>query len=293
MRQKDDRGSLYLLTALVLGIILGLIYGWWIDPVYYTTTDPKLLRSDFKDRYRALIATAFLVNQDIGLAQKRLELLGDEDSVVALTLQAQRAIAENRSEAEIQALSYLMMALSQGEINPNQLPILPTPTFTTTTTSTITPTKTPIFTATPVIQPESQATASILTSTVETKAPSDAITETVPTEVVFALYEQTLICTHPQNEPLLQIETLDTLGNPVPGVEILIRRKDNEDAERFFTGLKPDVGLGYADFIMLPDVSYLLWLGEGEQPVELAPPICETDSGSDVWGIWKLIFIQP
>ena len=76
----ENRGPWYLLTGLVLGIALGLIYAWVFQPVtvYRYGLRPPL-RGDFKDQYRALIAAAYLGNGDLLRARARLELLKDED----------------------------------------------------------------------------------------------------------------------------------------------------------------------------------------------------------------------
>lgn len=293
MKKRDERGNLYLLTALVLGVVAGLVYGWLIWPVSYTSTAPNALRIDFKERYRVLIAEAFLANRDIGRASSRLALLGDMDSVVALTLQAQRSIAEGRPDSEVQALTYLMLALSQGADNPVQLPTLVTPIGLPTIvfSSTATATFVPVFTATPVIQPDINITGTI-TSPGTLPLPATP-TPTAVTDVPFALLEKILVCDQLQESPMLQIEAQDASGTPIPGVSVTIRREDQNDGEeKFFTGLKPEISLGYADFTMRPDVNYTLWLGEGGQPIEIEPPACPDNPG-DGWGIWKLLFQQP
>lgn len=293
MKRREDRGSLYLVTALILGFILGLVYGWAVEPLRYSDTDPGVLRADFKDRYRVLIARAFLSNQDIGRAVGRLNLLKDVDSVVALTLQAQRAIAEGHSETDVQALTYLMLALSQSDA-PLQLPTLAnpvqTPTLSLTDTATFTPE--PVFTATPLIGSDENVVTTVVTSTALSTA-RVTFTPTVTQGAAFALYDQTLICDTPQDIPVVQIEAMNTESNPISGVAITIQRIDDDSEERFFTGLKPEMGVGYADFTMLPDITYLLWIGDGGQPVEIKPPACEAGSGENKWGIWKLVFIRP
>ncbi len=91
---------------------------------------------------------------------------------------------------------------------------------------------------------------------------------------------------------LIQVEARDAAGQPVPGVEILVLWDGNED--RFFTGLKPELGLGYADFTMTPGVTYLLRLAEGGQPVpDLTPSECDREDGERYWGSWLLVFVQP
>jgi hypothetical protein len=289
MKKRDERGNLYLLTALVLGVTAGLIYGWAISPVQYTKTTPNVLRADFKEHYRVLIAQAFLASQDIGRATARLALLGDPDSVVALTLQAQRAIAEGRPEIEIQALTYLMLALSQTDA-PLQLPTLSAapemPTLALDENATALPGQE--ATATAVInQSDQPAGGLVATSTASTRQPTP--TATPSAEDPFVLQEQTLVCEPLLEAPLLQIETQDAQGKPVPGVLITIQRTDGEGEENFFTGLKPEISLGYADFTMLADVSYTLQAGTGGEIITIETPTCQTATGR-AWGSWKLLF---
>ncbi len=150
MRQ-DRRGSWYLLTGAVLGVAAGLIYSWLISPVKYVEAPPYVLRADYKDDYRALIATAYLYSNDLLRAEERLQQLKDDNPAQALTLQAQRALAEGHPNEEIQALRSLAMALtgnaSQESNNPQSIstiiptiatpmitPLIPLPTATISTT---------------------------------------------------------------------------------------------------------------------------------------------------------------
>jgi len=45
-------GHWYLLTGLLIGLALGLVYAWKISPVRYVDTDPAALRADFNDQLR-------------------------------------------------------------------------------------------------------------------------------------------------------------------------------------------------------------------------------------------------
>jgi hypothetical protein len=53
---------------------------------------------------------------------------------------------------------------------------------------------------------------------------------------------------------LLRIYVRDRLGEGVPGVEIVVNWSGGQD--HFFTGLKPEVDPGYADFEMQPGERY-------------------------------------
>lgn len=111
---REARGPWYLLTGLLLGAVLGVAYAWMVQPVEYINTSPASLRSDFKDRYRALIASAYMANSDLVRARARLELLQDADVYQALAEQAQRTLAEGRSPEEARALGLLAVAIRQS-----------------------------------------------------------------------------------------------------------------------------------------------------------------------------------
>jgi len=75
------------------------------------------------------------------------------------------------------------------------------------------------------------------------------------------------------------------LSNEVAGTAVIVRWDGGED--RFFTGFKPDLGVGYGDFAMTPDVSYTVLLDEGSPEVSgLRVEKCA--DGRD--GSWRLVF---
>jgi hypothetical protein len=91
---------------------------------------------------------------------------------------------------------------------------------------------------------------------------------------------------------LLQVQLLDAANRPVPGIEIDLSWQGGDDS--FFTGLMPDVNLGYADFVMTPQVVYTLRLKDGGQPVtDITPPQCSDQGGQVYWGGWSFRLVQP
>lgn len=65
-----------LLLALVTGIGLGLAYGWYIDPVDFFDLPPDTLSADYKADYVLMTAEAYRLEQDPGLAARRLAIFG-------------------------------------------------------------------------------------------------------------------------------------------------------------------------------------------------------------------------
>lgn len=340
---RDERGPWYLLTGLVIGAVLGLVYAWVIQPVEYVNTAPASLRTDFKDQYRALIAAAYLGNSDLVRARARLELLQDPDIFRALSEQAQRTLANSGSSSEARALGILAIALGQAppgpaiaitqERAPTALPftspIAPTGEVDTTQANvadatstealapdipatdavvifpseTITPQPSASPTemdALPILEPtlalSTTPEASLPPS--ETAIPRPTFTPT-PTRTPsltpgapFVLLSREKLCSQALGVPLVQVEALNRFNQPVAGVVVIVNWAGSE--ERFYTGLKPEKGLGYADYTLSPGVIYALRLGENGEPVnDLSAAQCLGVDGKYFWGIWLLKFVQP
>ena len=75
------------LFALLLGVGLGLAYAWVVTPRGMTDTGPSVLRPDFKDQYRSLVAASYAATGNLPRAQARLSVLGDANPVDALNAQ--------------------------------------------------------------------------------------------------------------------------------------------------------------------------------------------------------------
>ncbi|HEX9616177.1 MAG TPA: hypothetical protein VGA03_02085 [Anaerolineales bacterium] len=306
---KDARGSWYLLTGLVLGLAFGLVFAWVISPRAYGDTSPAFLRADFKDRYRAMIAVSFAANGNLPRAQARLNLLGDPDNTMAVAEQAQRAVADGSSPQEAQALELLAAALGEGTTplpvtqeasgsapQPSATPSRPALVVSPEVLPTDSPAAVVIVATDPPDAGSSPTTGTPASGAVRTGAvtatPLATRTPTPTPGAPFILEESTFICDRDLGQPLIQVLTQDSAGEPVPGVEVVVIWEGGED--HFFTGLKPELGLGYADFSMAPGTVYSLRLAAGGQPVpDLASAECETESGSRYWGSWLLVFTQP
>ncbi|MBN2501327.1 MAG: hypothetical protein JXB38_11160, partial [Anaerolineales bacterium] len=120
----ERRAPWYLLTGLVIGIILGVLYAYVIDPVEPVDNHPVTMREEFKDQYRALIAAAYMADGDVGRARARLGLLGDADPSRKLALQAQVLSAAGDAETA-RAMGLLADALTKATLTPNLTPQAP------------------------------------------------------------------------------------------------------------------------------------------------------------------------
>ncbi len=293
--REEQRGNWYLLTGLILGVALGLGYAWMVNPVEYVDAPPYALREDFKAQYRTLIAVAYLYNGDLERAIYRLEALQDEDITRTLAMQAQQALAEGRPEVETQALGRLAVALGQGPAPVAAGDTSATPAALQSATPNPPSPTAVLASSTPAESPTPTPTA---VSTLRTPQPTNTPLPTLsptPTPTIgapFMLQDAFQVCNPNLDAPRLEVVVRDAAGQEVPSVELVVSWGGGE--EHFFTGLKPELGLGYADFEMTVGIVYALRLAEEGQPVEnLAAVECAAEDGTRYWGGWKALFIQP
>jgi hypothetical protein len=314
---NENRGSWYLLTGIIIGIGVGLLVSWVFWPTRYRDNAPASLSEEYEEAYRALIAAAYMASGDAERARSRLVTLEDADIANALIAQAQRSLAAGHSEAEWRALSLLGLALSAGDgatpvvtfpstvtplIPPTSLPT-PSPTLTGVPSPVVAWTPTPVDTANPTspVLPTSiftqSGTPTPPTSTPTPPPPTFTIAPTfTPSPTVtpgqpFRVLEKQIVCNPDYNDPLIQVQVHNASGDPIAGVEGFVFWDGGND--RFITGLKPEMGLGYADFVMKQGLVYTVQLVNGEPVRELAVNQCTNASGDQYFGGWLLVFEQP
>ena len=110
-----------IIIALAIGIALGLIYGWAIDPIEYVDVTPNILREDYRVDYVLMTAEAYQNDFDSETAARRLAILGSESPANIVASALEYANKNNFSENEINLLQTLLTAMQtyqpQG-INP-------------------------------------------------------------------------------------------------------------------------------------------------------------------------------
>jgi hypothetical protein len=90
----------------------------------------------------------------------------------------------------------------------------------------------------------------------------------------------------------MQISVVDSRHHQMPGVEIIITWDGGE--EHFFSGFKPEIANGYADYMMQPNVTYTVRIAESGTPVpNLVAPSCTDSNGQKYTGGLHLTFQQP
>ena len=280
------------ILALLAGLGLGLVYSWVISPLGVSDAEPITLRADFKDQYRSAIAAAYAATGNLPRARARLALLGDSNSVEALNGQAQRMRANNQSFERADQVVALALALDESTSGANgALPATLTTEIADQSENIVTETSPPSSPEVPLDLTETPQTIETQTLVIES-TPRPTSTATPVPGKPFALTGQETICDSNLPAGLLQVLVLNSNRRQIAGAEIDITWDGGK--ESFFTGLKPELGNGYADYIMTPDVTYSIQLARGSDvALGITVPTCQSSAGEAFVGGIKLTFQQP
>jgi hypothetical protein len=267
-----------LLIGFLLGLIGGLIYAWFLNPVKWVDVAPDRLNAQDQQAYILLISEAYLQDFNLARAQARLQSLGVHDIASVVATQADSAFLRGDDNHQVYALTVLAEALGaqplaasvfSGTAIPTAVP--PQIMITLPPLPTSTPTDTPAPTSTPFI-PTSTPSVSAVAS--------------------LALISLQTVCEDDQPAGRIEVYVYDELGQGVPAVRVVVAWGENQEA--FFTGLKPDIDPGYADFQMEPDQSYSVVLDQLAEPVTgLTSSACTTPAGQTSMLTYQLIFAPP
>ncbi len=125
--------------------------------------------------------------------------------------------------------------------------------------------------------------------------PTPTVTTASPTEppLMFTLVEHTLLgCVEEPEAAHLRIIVRDEHGHDLPNVAIQIRGETGD--ETLYTGLKPERGVGYADYEAAPGTYAVTILNAASETVSnitigAAPTNCLADRNATPRG-WRLVF---
>jgi hypothetical protein len=250
---------LVLALTMVVGLAGGLLYTWVLDPIEWYDTTPDALCTEDKLVYLTLLGDLYAAEDDLSRVEARLaELDVEADGPVLAGLIEQYLDSGGRTE-EVRNLARLAEALgaSGGVLS--------------------------VFASAPTPSPEP-------TSTVPSQpGPSPTAGPSATPAPSFQLTEQTAICAEPGRPGFIAVRVRDAEGNEMAGVELVVSWSTGQD--RFFTGLRPERGAGYADFRMEPKVEYEVALasfkGDAAQGLisELSPGVCPTGTLALDWWV--------
>jgi hypothetical protein len=107
-----------LAAAVVVGLALGLLYGWVLRPVEYYDTAPDSLRIDYRVDYVLMVAEAYQAEGDAARALERLAALGPFDPQELLAQATGYASDSGFAREDLARLHSLADALLSASASP-------------------------------------------------------------------------------------------------------------------------------------------------------------------------------
>ncbi len=272
-----------LILGLAVGLAGGLYYAWAINPLRYENIGPRELKAANQQAYILLVSHAYLHDLDLGRAKQRLSALGQGDIGTRVGALADDAYLHGGNPNDIRALTVLAEALGAhpraAEVFSGTLP--PTGVVPATVTATFEGIASPTLTETQGAE----------TSTPEVEESPTATTIQLPENATMKLTVLKPICLDSYAAGRLEVYVVDAAGGGIPAVKVQVEWEGNTDT--FFTGLKPEISPGYADFQMEKGKTYTVTLpGLSEPVVGISSVDCQTESGKVSTPSYQLVF-QP
>ncbi|MCL4394108.1 MAG: hypothetical protein M1482_04765 [Chloroflexi bacterium] len=244
------------LGSLAFGVAIGLLITWVLLPVQFVNADPSDLRQSSKDDYVRMVSAAYMLDGDLPAARLRLHELDGPDATRSLDDLIARARAKPDGKTDMDTLTLLAAALSGNA-----------------------------------------ASLGRADTVGAFGTPQTIVVVTTPTAPVpsFALIQHTqLDCQDLPDSALLTITVLDASGRELPNIPVQVHGDGGDDV--IYTGLKPERGVGYADYEAAPGTfSVTLLNAQSDTVSDLVvgnpPADCNADRGATPRG-WKLVFQQ-
>ncbi len=274
--------------GVLLGLVLGLVYAWLIDPVQLYNTTPPLLRSDYRHEWIRLAALGYVADGDMDRALARLKGLRKQDIQDALAAMIEAYAAHGQPAPTMRRLSQLAQHLGvytpamQVYLETSETPsggLLPTPI----------PTSPALLVSPTPPAPTPTATASYFPVITPIPSPYRVIAQNLACEGTpgqLRVWVQAPPPPEPTVTPSPRRPTPTPAGpRPLEGVVLWLLWADG--ADRAVTGLRPWMSPGYADFQLQPGVFYALSVEEPNAPVisGLALPSCPDGQQ----GSWEIV----
>ena len=111
---RHTRRYIFFLGAILLGLTLGVIYGWVINPVVYKSTGMGTLRLDYKTDYALMVAELYQAEGDVAMALARLAYLEEESPLALVTRTIDYAEKTNYAPEDIQCMWQLAATIDDA-----------------------------------------------------------------------------------------------------------------------------------------------------------------------------------
>lgn len=106
------------LVGCVLGLVIGLGYAGYVQPVTYYDTSPDTLREDYRTDYVLMVAQAYAPEGDLRLALLRLAALGPGPAADLVAAARDYAEEHDFAAEDVQSLDDLLGDLRQLPASP-------------------------------------------------------------------------------------------------------------------------------------------------------------------------------
>lgn len=273
---------LVFLAGLAVGLALGLVYAWLIDPVRLYNTTPALLRTDYRHEWIRLAALGYVADGDLERALARLRGLPEKDVREALAAMIEAYAASGQPAPTMRRLTALADRL--GVRTPAMLAYLET------------------TQGTPVLLSPTPTPAPLSASPTPSPAMTPEFVLPTPLPSLYRVADQRIVCDGEREQLRVWVRTWPTPPaetptpsrtatptptgpQPLPGVVLWLLWADG--ADRAVTGLRPQIDPGYADFHLKPGVLYALSVGEPNAPLLAGLMLPPCPDGT--WGSWEVV----
>ncbi|HYO88397.1 MAG TPA: hypothetical protein VER79_07095 [Candidatus Limnocylindrales bacterium] len=261
-RRRRGIAPIVLILGLIVGVAAGLIIAWVIAPVQQIDISPSQLNEADQTRYLEAIALAYAQDGNLDQAVRRLvelRLSGDPIQVMAdtaCTLATSGYVNSTSGLRSVQAMvSFYQL---QGRVGCAD-DVIKVQALDSTQVVELT-----LPTATLTLAPPATKTATPEGNLLETATSVAPLIQATPLPAQFELANVATSCSagRPGVIEVLVYEANGSTG--IPGQQVRVRWNGQDNL--FVTGLQPDRGPGFADFVMEEGQSYLVDL-PGQSPV--------------------------
>ncbi len=275
-------------VGLLLGLVAGLIVTWFVVPLEYYDTYPPMLDASYRHEWIRMTVWAYGLEGDWERTEARLlNLESSEIRVVAADVLEQATVTGQPVEVLVRLAGFAaaygvstpgVAIYGQGDAAAADAAAV-APTADTPVAGAVsaqaTPTQAPVI-PTLTLTPVPTVTPSL--------TPTPPVTETSPIRII----SQTLTCaTEPSIAVSLELSrTIEVRGREEQEIVGLPMREIwllwDDGADRAITGFRPDLGLGYADFVVIPGRSYNLYIDSphGRPVLAIQVEPCPPDEGT-------------
>lgn len=272
------------LIGLALGVAGGLYYAWTINPVQYYDSLPDQLAPRYRSRWIKMTAFAYSQTADMQRAEARLQRLSGVEIRQGLAEALELAVAEGQSPAILARMAalaqhYAVQSPAIAIYADSGAVVVPTAESPTPTPSPMPTSPAPSPTPSPTLNPAELSIVPTPTPPGPAYVIADVARACLPEpRIAISVTQQVSVTVRDQAE---------LVNRGLPNVEVWLLWPDG--ADRAITGLRPDRGLGYADFRVEPLTTYHLYVVSptGAPLTDLSVEPCETQEEA-TWRSWLL-----